>query len=128
MSERTATLRARLARARAAWRGYRPSPEIAAALAAVKVRLAELREDLVDDMAAQLVDATDEGDVERLGHQVYAIVVLALPGEAAGPIGVLGEQVLAAVISYEVRALLRIIHRRAEERVAAMEASDGGGS
>lgn len=97
-------------------RAWRPPAELRAALDDAKVRIAQVREEVADDLAAHLADATDPGDVDRIAAQVYAAVVLALPGEAAGPLGALGEQVVAFIAAQGTRIVLRAVHERAEAR------------
>lgn len=103
-------------------RSWRPSPELVAFLARAQVVLAELREDLADELAQEVVSATDDQDLVRIEAKVYAAVVLALPGEAAGPGGMLAEHVAAFVVARLTRAMLAAVHERAEARLAAMEA------
>ena len=124
MSERTATLRARLHDALIRFRAWRPDPLLVQAVRETKQHAIEVAEEIADEHAQELLDSTDPEDANRIARAVYLKVVVGLPLEQGGTWWALGEQALAGLAAIGTWLVLRLIHAAAEKRVAAMGQAD----
>ena len=104
-------------------KGLRHNREVVQAVREVRAELKEMRRDFIQDAAEALLEATEPDDRDRIAQQAYAGIVMVLPWEVEGPVGILAEKTLATIAVIELRLVMRLAHKRARKLLEVMEAN-----